>query len=119
MNLAEALDQNALRRPGAPAVITAHETISHAEFRDWVCRLAAHLSALGVARDDIVGVNLNDTPAHLAALFALARIGAAALPMDWRWTVEEKSRLAEFFAPRLVLSEPDDAFTEVAGDWLS
>ena len=105
MNLAEALDQNALRRPGVPAVITPDETISHAAFRDMVCRRAAHLSALGVARDDIVGVNLKDTPEHLAALFALARIGAAALPMDWRWTVEEKSRLAEFFRPRLVLSE--------------
>ena len=119
MNLAEALDQNALRRPGAPAVITPDETISHAAFRDMVCRRAAHLSALGVARDDIVGVNLKDTPEHLAALFALARIGAAALPMDWRWTVEEKSRLAEFFTPRIVLSEPDDAFADVTGDWMS
>ncbi|MGZ0246787.1 MAG: AMP-binding protein, partial [Alphaproteobacteria bacterium] len=100
-------------------MITPDETISHAAFRDMVCRRAAHLSALGVARDDIVGVNLKDTPEHLAALFALARIGAAALPMDWRWTVEEKSRLAEFFTPRIVLSEPDDAFADVTGDWMS
>jgi acyl-CoA synthetase (AMP-forming)/AMP-acid ligase II len=104
MNLAEALDQNALRRPRAPAVITADGTIDHAGFRDMVCRRAAHLASLGVERDDIVGVNLKDTPEHLAALFAVARIGAAALPMDWRWTIDEKSRLAEFFKPRLVLS---------------
>ena len=119
MNLAAALDQNALRRPNTPAVITAQETISHSAFGDMVCRRAAYLSDLGVGRDDIVGVNLKDTPEHLAALFALARIGSAALPMDWRWTVEEKSRLAEFFAPRVVLSEPDDAFVEVTGDWVS
>lgn len=118
MNLAEALDQNALRRPGLPAVITPDETITHAGFRDMVCKRATHLSALGVARDDIVGVNLKDTPEHLAALFALARIGAAALPMDWRWTVEEKSRLTEFFKPRLVISEPDDAFAAVEGNWI-
>jgi long-chain acyl-CoA synthetase len=119
MNLAEALDQNALRRPHAPAIVTPDATISHAEFRDMVCRRAAHLSALGVQRDDIVGVNLKDTPEHLAALFALARIGAAALPMDWRWTVDEKTRLAEFFAPRIVLSETDDPFAAIEGDWLS
>ena len=117
MNLAEALDQHALRRPRAPAVITADGTIDHAGFRDMVCRRAAHLASLGVERDDIVGVNLKDTPEHLAALFALARIGAAALPMDWRWTVDEKSRLAEFFKPRLVLSEPDDPFSAIAGGW--
>ena len=117
MNLAEALDQNALRRPQTPAVITPDETIDHAAFRDMVCRRAAYLSSLGVGRDDIVGVNLKDTPEHLAALFALARIGAAALPMDWRWGVDEKTRLAEFFAPRIVLSETGDPFPDVSGAW--
>jgi acyl-CoA synthetase (AMP-forming)/AMP-acid ligase II len=119
MNLAEALDGNALRRPDAAAVITPEETITHAAFRDMVCRRATRLAGLGVTRGDIVGVNLKDTPEHLAALFALARLGAAALPMDWRWTVEEKSRLAEFFTPRVVLSEPDDPFAGIGGDWLS
>lgn len=117
MNLAEALDQNARRRPRSPAVITPSETISHAEFRDMVCRRSAYLSSLGVGRDDIAGVNLKDTPEHLAALFALARIGAAALPMDWRWTAEEKTRLAEFFKPKVVLTETDDPFTQIDGDW--
>lgn len=117
MNLAEALDQNARRRPRTPAVITQSETITHAQFRDMVCRRSAYLASLGVQRDDIVGVNLKDTPEHLAALFALARIGAAALPMDWRWTTEEKTRLAEFFKPRIVLSETDDPFTGTDGDW--
>jgi len=117
MNLAEALDQNARRRPQTPAVITPTETISHAAFRDMVCRRAAYLSSIGAQRDDIVGVNLKDTPEHLAALFALARIGAAALPMDWRWTTDEKARLTEFFKPRIVLSETDDPFTDMDGAW--
>ena len=119
MNLAEALDTNALRRPGLPAVITRDVIITHAKFRDMVCRRAARLADLGVLQGDIVGVNMKDNPEHLAALFALARIGAAALPMDWRWTVEEKSRLAEFFDPRVVLSEPDDPFAPIGGDWKS
>ncbi len=119
MNLAEALDTNALRRPDLPAIITRDITITHEEFREMVCRRATHLVELGVVQGDIVGVNLKDNPEHLAALFALARIGAAALPMDWRWTVEEKSRLTEFFTPRVVLSDPNDLFVDVHGDWQS
>ena len=119
MNLAEPRDTNALRRPGLPAVVTRDIVITHAEFRDMVCRRATRLAELGVSRGDIVGVNLKDNPEHLAALFALARIGAAALPMDWRWTVEEKSRLADFFDPSVVLSEPEDPFVRIDGDWQS
>ncbi|MEC7490452.1 MAG: class I adenylate-forming enzyme family protein [Pseudomonadota bacterium] len=119
MNLAEAIDHNAERRPNAPAIITASETITHAEFRDLVCRRAGRFAEIGVTRGSIVGVNLNDTPEHLCVLFALARLGAAALPMDWRWTVAEKSRLTEFFTPRVVLSEPGDPFAEIEGTWTS
>ena len=119
MNLAKALDTNALRRPDIPAVITSAISISHADFRDMVCRRATYLSSWGISRNDIVGVNLKDNPEHLAMLFALARIGAAALPMDWRWTVEEKSRLTTFFEPRLVLSEVDDPFADISGRWES
>ncbi|PPR12242.1 MAG: Long-chain-fatty-acid--CoA ligase [Alphaproteobacteria bacterium MarineAlpha11_Bin1] len=119
MNLAKALDTNALRRPDQPAVITHEIVISHKEFREIVCRRATHLAEIGVTRGDIVGINLKDNPEHLAALFALARIGAAALPMDWRWTIEEKSRLTDFFSPKLVLSEPKDLFADVHGNWQS
>ena len=119
MNLAQALDSNALRRPNLPAVITRDMIITHRKFREMVCRRATQLVELGVTQGDIVGVNLKDNPEHLAALFALARIGAAALPMDWRWTVEEKSRLTEFFDPRIVLSEVDDPFAGIGGNWQS
>ena len=74
-------------------------------FAIWYAGVQLTFPAGGISRDDIVGVNLKDNPEHLAMLFALARIGAAALPMDWRWTVEEKSRLTTFFEPRLVLSK--------------
>ena len=102
MNLAAALDTNALRRPDHPAIITRNKIITHKAFREMVCRRATHLVGLGVTQGDIVGVNLKDNPEHLAALFALARIGAASLPMDWRWTVEEKTRLAQLTRDHLL-----------------
>ena len=119
MNLADALENNALRRPDRPAVIDGGRTLSHGEFHDLVCRWATHLAALGVGARDVVGVNLGDNAEHLIALYALARAGAAALPMDWRWTVPEKSRVAGHFGAKLVLSEPGDDFAAADGAWQS
>ena len=63
------------------------------------------LRALGVARGDITGVALKDSPEHMIALLALARVGAIILPMDWRWTEPEKLAVAERYAARHVLAE--------------
>ena len=119
MNLADALENNALRRPDRPAVIDGARTLTHGQFHDLVCRWAAHLAGLGVDARDIVGVNLRDNAEHLVALYALARAGAAALPMDWRWTVPEKARVAGHFGAKLVLSEPGDDFRAADGAWQS
>ena len=37
--------------------------------------------------------------------------------MDWRWTIDEKDRIARFFGARAVLSEPDDPFLKAEGPW--
>lgn len=117
MNLADALENNAHRRPDHPAVIDGERVLSHLALFDLVCRWSSGLADLGVAPGDIVGVNLRDTTEHLIALYAIARAGAAILPMDWRWTEEEKSRVAGFFGARIVISEADDAFAKVTGRW--
>ncbi len=117
MNLADALENNAHRRPDHPAVIDGGRVLSHRAFFDLVCRWSSGLADLGIAPGDIVGVNLRDTTEHLIALYAIARLGAAILPMDWRWTDEEKSRIAGFFGAKIVISEADDAFAAVGGTW--
>jgi acyl-CoA synthetase (AMP-forming)/AMP-acid ligase II len=108
MNLADMLANNAARRPDHPAIIDGDRTITHAGFHDLARRWAGHLEDQGVEAGDIVGVNLRDTPEHLIALFAIARLGAIILPIDCRWTRGEKERIADFFEARLVLCEPDD-----------
>ena len=119
MNLAQALDLNAARRPQKPAIVTPSQTITQSEFRNMVCRCANQFLNMGISKGDIVGINLGDTADHLSALYALARIGAIALPMDWRWTISEKNRLAEFFKPCLIISEIHDEFGEVRSSWTS
>ena len=57
----------------------------------------------------MVGVALGDDADHVVALLAVAWLGAVILPMDVRWTVEEKRRLATHFGARVVLVPEDDA----------
>ena len=117
MNLADALENNAHRRSDHPAVIDGDRVLSHGAVFDLVVRWASALADLGVSAGDIVGVNLRDRAEHLVALYAVARMGAAILPMDWRWTEQEKTRVASFFGAQIVLSEAGDPFNQVEGSW--
>jgi acyl-CoA synthetase (AMP-forming)/AMP-acid ligase II len=84
MNIAELISRHAQSRPARPAIEGSGEVFSHAALDVAVRRLAGRLRSGGIGTGDLVGLRLRDTPAHLIALLATARIGAIALPMDWR-----------------------------------
>jgi acyl-CoA synthetase (AMP-forming)/AMP-acid ligase II len=108
VNLAAFLAYHALGRPRHPAIVDTERTIAHGELDELVRRAAGWLRhRQGIGLGSVVGVRLADTATHLVFLFALARLGAIALPLDWRWTRAEVARVTERFAPRLVLGEPD------------
>jgi acyl-CoA synthetase (AMP-forming)/AMP-acid ligase II len=107
MNLAEALEIHARATPDRAAVIHGGHSISHGEFAAQVRAMAAALVAEGLEAGVLVGVCLKDTAQHLALIYALARIGAVMLPMDWRWTEGEKRRLAQHFKPAMLFEEDD------------
>lgn len=111
MNIADVLIEHAHARPQHPAMIHGSRVIAYREMDALVRRTATYLQQLGIGSRAIVGVCLRDTPEHLVVLYAIARSGAALLPMDHRWTAEEKRRVAEFFAAALVLREADDALS--------
>ena len=118
MNLSDSIETNARRRPDHPAIVRRDGSIiSHRDYGLAVRRWASVLADDGIGPGHIVGINLKDTADHLVALYAIARSGAAILPMDWRWTIEEKARIAGFFDARAVLCEPDDPFLAAKGPW--
>jgi acyl-CoA synthetase (AMP-forming)/AMP-acid ligase II len=107
MNIAALIARHAQSQPSRPAVGNAGEQLSCAALDRDVRRLAGRLRSGGAGAGDLVGLRLRDTPIHLVALLAIARIGAIALPMDWRGAAPEIGRIIERFRPKLVLF--DDA----------
>lgn len=107
MNIADALSHHATARPDHAAIVAGERRILYRDLDPLVRRGAAHIADLGLAEGDVVGVALRDSVEHLVILYALARRGAVLLPMDWRWTADEKRRVALHFGAKRVLVEPD------------
>lgn len=112
MNLADAIDFHAHSRPLHPAIVSGDTQLTYREFAARVSSMQARLEALGAAPGKLVGVCLRDTIDHLVAIYALARAGAVMLPMDWRWSADEKHRLVAHFQPQTVIIEDDTAMQE-------
>ena len=105
VNLADMISHQARRRSGHPAIVEADAVITFGELDPLVRRAAAWLMDQGARAGDVVGLALSDSADHLIAHYAVARMGGIILPIDWRWTADEKSRIAEFFGAALVLVE--------------
>jgi len=109
LNLGECLESHARNRPVHPAVIHGDRVLTHADFARLVRQVETFLMAHRLRQGALVGVALEDTPLHLAALYALARRGIVAVPMDCRWKAGEKENLARHFGCAVTLVSPGDA----------
>src|SRR3972149_6400729 len=83
------LQHNALAAGDAPAAIGAGRTVSHREFLDHVDRLAAGLTARGVAKGDRVCILAQNSIEYLELYGACAKTGAIAYPINWRLSGSE------------------------------
>jgi acyl-CoA synthetase (AMP-forming)/AMP-acid ligase II len=90
-----------------PALVYGERTILHHDFDKLVRCTAGWLQLQGIQRGEVIGVALDDTPKHLVVIYALAAMGAIILPMDCRWTPEEKARISHRFNAKCVLLESD------------
>ena len=102
-NIAGLLPHHARRKPDHPALTEGDRTITYRELDLAVRRTAAHILDLGIAPGDIVGMAMRDGADYAVVMMALARAGTVMLPLDVRWTVDEKQRVAAFFGAGAVL----------------
>ncbi|MDH6282662.1 class I adenylate-forming enzyme family protein [Prescottella agglutinans] len=72
-----------------PLVITDECTATYAEVDAWASRLADGLAALGVKPGEHVGILMANYAEFVPIKFAVARVGAVAVPMNFLYREEE------------------------------
>jgi len=83
MTLAQALDAAADKHPDRPFVITDERSYSYRDIQEWSRHLASGLVACGVQAGDNVAIVLANHPEFVAVKYAIARAGAAAVPINY------------------------------------
>jgi acyl-coenzyme A synthetase/AMP-(fatty) acid ligase len=81
-NLADLLTRHADAAPGDTALIAGATTLRYGELEALVWGLCRHLREAGIEPGMVTGLGISQSPLHLAALLALARIGAVCVPIS-------------------------------------
>lgn len=114
-NLASVLAHHADRFGDRPCLVWGDEAITYAELERRSAATAAGLARLGVGQGDVVALLLYNCPELLEAMFAVSRLGAVFMPINWRLAGEEVAYIASHAGARCVISEPELApLAEVA-----
>ncbi|MFR9806067.1 class I adenylate-forming enzyme family protein [Pseudonocardia sp. RS010] len=79
---AQLLDAAAAEHPDRPLLLTDGAPVTYEAMAGWSARLAAGLVARGVCPGDHVALDLPNGPEAVALRFAVARLGAVALPLN-------------------------------------
>ena len=106
-NLASVLAHHADRFGERPCLRWGDETITYAELDRRSAATAAGLAKLGIRRGDVVALLLYNCPEFLEAMFAVSRIGAVFMPINWRLAGDEVAYIASHAGARCVISEPE------------
>src|SRR5688500_1244041 len=104
-NVAHGLTWAAARTPGKVAVRDDARVMTYRELNARVNRLAHALTGVGLREGDRLLVLVSDRLEHLEALFACAKAGVVAAPVDHRWRPEELRHAIALYEPRAVLFE--------------
>ena len=97
----------AVRRHGPRRFLRAPgQDLSYAGFDRWARTVAARLSAAGIRPGHAVALILGSTPAHLAILAGLARLGAVSVPLDPGRPGPERQELISRSGATFTIAEP-------------
>lgn len=108
-NAAHALDRAAWAHPDRPSITYGERVVTVAEAAHLTRKLAQLFAQVGVSAGDRVMVAAHNSPYHLLAHVACARLGAVFVPVSYRLTSFELQSLVDFVAPRAIICEPEIA----------
>jgi fatty-acyl-CoA synthase len=104
-NFAEILDYHADRTPERVAVVDGDLTLTYADLLTRVGALARTLTDLGVGEGDIVAILLTNRAEFLETVFAVNRLGAAFLPLNFRLAPDEWAYILDHSGASVLVSE--------------
>ncbi|MCB2029230.1 MAG: AMP-binding protein, partial [Rhodoferax sp.] len=107
MNLSRIIERHAQFTPDRVALHCEGEDITYPQLWQRIRVATAVLSAHGVrAGDRVAWLGLND-PAMLVLLFALARLGAMLLPLNYRLAAAEHAAILAHAEARMLVHDAD------------
>ncbi|RAS35359.1 non-ribosomal peptide synthase protein (TIGR01720 family)/amino acid adenylation domain-containing protein [Paraburkholderia bryophila] len=105
------IETQARLRPDSIAVSCDGETLTYAQLDAWSNRIAHRLVALGVKRDERVGVSLERSCALVASLLGVLKAGGAYVPLDPSYPATRLSAMiADANVTRVVLDDAGAVF---------
>ncbi len=105
----EMLEKAVARRPQGLALICGEDRLTYAELDALVARVAGGLKRLGVEKGDRVAMVIANSIEFVAVMFAIARLGAIAVPLNIRHQLAENRHIIEDCAAKVVVHEHDIA----------
>ncbi len=102
-SLGTMLRRSARRHHDRVAIICGETTWTYAEFDSLADRLANGLRAKGVAKGDRVAIVARNSHAFIALRFAVARIGAVLVPINFMLSVEDTAYVLDHSGAELLL----------------
>jgi len=114
LRVADVVREHAVNSPDVVAVRQADRVLTYAALHERSSRLAQALREAGVSPGSRVAYLDRAAPEVVELLFGAAKIGAVAVPLNWRLAVPElRAVLADSRAPVLIVG---DAYEEIAGE---
>ncbi len=105
------LERHAFQVPEAPALRFRGETTTWRELRDRVASLAGALARRGVGPGDRVAVLMWNRPQFLETVLAANRLGAIAVPVNFRLAPAEVAYVLSNSGAKVVVADDDCAAT--------
>jgi len=111
-SLSDILRRSVRRFPDRPAIICGDTSWTYAEFDALVCRLAAGLAEQGVAQGTRFAVLARNSHGFAALRFALARLGAVLVPINFMLKADEVAFILRHARPAWLAT--DSGLADVA-----
>ena len=105
--LGDILRRTAARLPDKTAIVCGDVRWSYAEFDRLCNRLANGLAGIGVSAGERVAILSRNSHAFAAMRFALARLGAVLVPINFMLNAEEAAYILRHAGARLLCVGPD------------